>query len=226
MNQRLIGLVVGSVFGAVFVLVNAQPPLPPGSVAALQVAAVAWLAALVVLGVLAARRSARSADSPAGPAGAAESGAAPRRAMFGRWYLLVVAAEVVLLFAGFPLLRALGAPGEANVAWIALVVGVHFFALAAVWKAPSVTVPGAGLSLMGASGLRAGGNGNGATGADRQRRRLRRGAARLGDRRHRRRLFRGSPRLTPADSRAHQKPVLAPTCGEDPTRPRVPLTGG
>ncbi|MDA0567956.1 hypothetical protein LG943_27085 [Streptomonospora sp. S1-112] len=136
---RFTGVLVGSSFGTVFVLVNAHAPLPAGVGAGLRALAVACLAATVVLGVLAART--------------APPATAPGRAMFGRGYLAVVAAEALLLFGGFPVLRALGAPPAANVAWVAVVVGLHFVALAAVWRQPSVLVPGVGLTALGAAGF-------------------------------------------------------------------------
>ena len=53
--------------------------------------------------------------------------------MFGRGYWFVVAAEFIALYLG---VRVLGGPldaPEAGVAWVSLVVGVHFLALAAVF---------------------------------------------------------------------------------------------
>ncbi|GAA4939727.1 hypothetical protein GCM10023224_21590 [Streptomonospora halophila] len=149
MHRRLAGILIGCVFGAVFVFVNSGAPMGPGLVAFARAAAVLALAAAAVPAVLAARSTAadRSPDAP----GAGSAGGRP--AMFGRGYAAVVAAEAVLLFGGFPALHALGAPAEANVAWIALIVGLHFAALAAVWREASVLVPGVGLTLLGAAGF-------------------------------------------------------------------------
>ena len=66
---------------------------------------------------------------------------------------LVVIAEVVLLVVGLQVLRITGAPSEANVAWIALVVGLHFIAFAFVWREASIAVPGAIVLLLGVAGL-------------------------------------------------------------------------
>ncbi|MDT0304409.1 hypothetical protein [Streptomonospora wellingtoniae] len=148
MRQRLAGILIGCVFGAVFVFVNAGAPMGPGLVVLARAAAVLALATAAVLAVLAARKAAgRAPDAPG-----ADS-ADGRPAMFNRRYAAVVAAEVALLFGGFPALRALGAPVEANVAWIAVIVGLHFVALAAVWRELSVLVPGAGLTVLGAAGF-------------------------------------------------------------------------
>ncbi|WP_406314501.1 hypothetical protein OHA77_39585 [Streptosporangium sp. NBC_01639] len=75
------------------------------------------------------------------------------RKMFGRGYWLVVVAEVVLLFGGIAVLRAWDLPEQTNVAWIAVVVGVHFIVLAPIWKQISILVPGVILTLLGVAGL-------------------------------------------------------------------------
>ncbi|WP_200823969.1 hypothetical protein [Nonomuraea solani] len=133
------GLLVGAVFGAVFVVVNAQSPLPATVATVLRVVAVLGAATVLGLWFVTVRK-----DKP-------EEG--PRRNMFTRGYLIVVAVEAILLFGGVRVLAALGQPEQANVAWVALVVGVHFIALAPVWKDWSIAVPGGVLSLLGAVGL-------------------------------------------------------------------------
>ncbi|GAB3438495.1 hypothetical protein GCM10027570_01600 [Streptomonospora sediminis] len=171
MGQRLVGILIGSFFGAVFVFANAQPPLPQPAADALRAAAAVALVLVVVLSVLAARRSAagsRAASAaksgggakPGGSGGAAGRPGEPsgdhrpgrRPAMYNRKYAAVVAAEAVLLFGGFAVLRALEAPTQANVAWIAFIVGLHFIALAWVWQERSIAVPGIALTVLGAAG--------------------------------------------------------------------------
>lgn len=71
----------------------------------------------------------------------------------GTGYRWVVVVEFAVLFVGFQVMRLLDAPPEAGVAWVALVVGVHFLALARVWRERSVLVPGVALSALGALGL-------------------------------------------------------------------------
>jgi hypothetical protein len=138
--QRMTGLLIGAMFGAVFVFVNTHDPLSGTAVLLLRVAAGLAAAGVLALWFTAAR-------------GQRATGGAPRGAMFGRGYLAVVAAEAVLLFGGLRVLAALGAPGQANVAWVALVVGVHFVALAPIWKSWDIAVPGAVLTLLGVAGL-------------------------------------------------------------------------
>ncbi len=137
--QRITGLLVGAVFGAVFVLVNAQSPLSAVVVNLLRVSACLGAASVLTMWFFTARRE-RSAEGR-------------RRNMFGRGYLIVVAAEAILIFGGIRVLAAWGRPEQANVAWVAFVVGVHFIALAPIWKDWGIAVPGVALTLLGATGL-------------------------------------------------------------------------
>ncbi|WP_052810010.1 hypothetical protein [Streptomonospora alba] len=151
MNQRFLGVLIGSAFGAVFVFANSGAPMPPDVTLAARVAAAAALAATVLLG-LAASRGDAAADSRSRPP-AARNAAGRWRGMFKRGFAGVVFTEGVLLIGGFRAIRVFGAPPETNVAWIAVVVGLHFVALVAVWKAPSVAVPGAVLTALGVAGF-------------------------------------------------------------------------
>ncbi|WP_345571732.1 hypothetical protein [Nonomuraea rosea] len=133
------GLLIGAIFGAVFVVVNAQSPLNGLTVNLLRVAACLGAASVVAMWFAAARKG-RSAE------GAGQN-------MFGKGYLVVVAAEAILLFGGIRVLAAVESPEQANVAWVAFVVGVHFIVLAPIWQDRGIAVPGVVLSLLGAAGL-------------------------------------------------------------------------
>ncbi|MEU7855437.1 hypothetical protein [Nonomuraea sp. NPDC049141] len=133
------GLLVGAVFGAVFVVVNAQSPLNTLTANLLRVAACLAAASVVAMWIMTARKE--------------RSVGGPRRNMFGRGYLIIVAAEVILLFGGIRVLAAWERPEQTNVAWVAFVVGVHFIALAPIWKDWGIAVPGVVLTLLGAAGL-------------------------------------------------------------------------
>lgn len=137
--QRMTGLLVGAVFGAVFVVVNAQSPLNTLTVNVLRAAVCLAAASVIAMWFVAARRE--------------HTGGGPRRNMFGRGYLIVVAAEALLLFGGLRVLAAWGLPAQANVAWVAFVVGVHFIALAPIWKDRGIAVPGVVLTVLGVAGL-------------------------------------------------------------------------
>lgn len=136
MRQQFLGVLIGAAFGTVFVLVNSGPPLPAALGWVLRALAVLVLAAVVVLGLRAGGRPTLE-DRP----------------VFGPGYRVIVVGEVVLLVAGFFVLSLLDAPVQANVAWIATVVGLHFAALAAAWKTRSILVVGAVLTVLGIAGL-------------------------------------------------------------------------
>ncbi|MEW9549045.1 hypothetical protein [Nonomuraea sp. NPDC050783] len=181
------GLLIGAIFGAVFVVVNAHEPLNGVLATVLRVAACLAAAAVVALWLAAARERPAGAEEgdqasgqeggradgrasgqeggradgrASGQEGGQEGGRADGRAggraggaMYGRGYLAVVAAEAVLLFGGLRALAAWGAPEQANVAWIALVVGGHFVVLAPIWRSWDIAVPGALLAALGIAGL-------------------------------------------------------------------------
>lgn len=73
--------------------------------------------------------------------------------MFSRGYWLIVAAEVVALLAGIVVINAVFGAHELTVAWIALIVGVHFFGLGGLWKAGALHVLGAVLAVLGVAGF-------------------------------------------------------------------------
>ncbi|MFC8506819.1 hypothetical protein ACFU3J_06785 [Streptomyces sp. NPDC057411] len=137
MTKDQTGRLIGASFGLFFVQANAGA-LPTRFAAPLRGLAVAAFVALVVFG----RR--RATAAPAGEAPVSR---------FGRRYWLVVATEVVALAAGLLVIsRVLHAP-HAAVGWIAFVVGVHFFGLAAAWRRPRLHALGAALTACGAAGL-------------------------------------------------------------------------
>ncbi len=133
------GAAIGAVFGLVYVWVNAGE-VPSGMSLTLRVLGVAAFAGLVAM--LVVRRN----DTT-------EPGDRPDRDVFGRGYWTVVVAEVIALFGGLRVINgSLDAP-EASVAWVSVVVGVHFVALAAVWGNPFVRGLGVAITLCGAFGL-------------------------------------------------------------------------
>ncbi|MEU7432108.1 hypothetical protein AB0B07_14845 [Streptomyces sioyaensis] len=143
MLQRMSGVFIGAFFGTVFVVANAHAPLDPVLGSALRVLAVLTFAGLLALALRAGRRGQPAADGPE----------APRSDWFRGKFAFVVGAEVALLIGGNVALREGGAPQETGVAWVALIVGLHFLALAAVWKRRSIAVPGAALTALGMAGL-------------------------------------------------------------------------
>jgi hypothetical protein len=134
-GQRL-GSLIGAAFGLVYVEVNAGVLGAPAA-AILRVAGAGAFAA-----ILARLASTRSAPAPA-PAGG-----------FGRGYWLVVGLEALGIVAGSAVLRGLGL-AHATVAWVSVVVGVHFLALAAIWRLPLFRRLGAAIALCGSAALAA-----------------------------------------------------------------------
>ncbi|WP_203885918.1 hypothetical protein [Planotetraspora kaengkrachanensis] len=130
----------------IFVLINAADPLNAVAGGVLRVLAVLGLIGVVVMWFLGVRRVKTGRVRPV-------EGSGPAASMFTRGYWLVVVAEAVLLYGGLQVFRVLEWPEQANVAWIALVVGVHFIVLAPVWKQWSIAVPGVVLTLLGVVGL-------------------------------------------------------------------------
>jgi hypothetical protein len=140
---RFIGSTIGLVFGLVFVLVNTGE-LAPGPRLALRVAAVVVAVVLAVGTVRQLRRA--GADGEAGPG----------RGGFDRRYAAVVAAEVVALAAGLAVINGVLEAPRFAVAWVAFVVGVHFFGLARIWRLPQFTGLGVAVTALGVAGAVAG----------------------------------------------------------------------
>jgi len=138
MTRDQVGRLIGASFGFVFIQANAGS-LPMAVAAPLRTLAIAAFIGLVVFG----RR---------GGGREAGGGATPSTG-FGRRYWYVVAAEVLGVAVGLLVItRVLHTP-RATVAWIAFVVGVHFFGLAVAWRKPLLRVLGASMATCGAAGL-------------------------------------------------------------------------
>jgi hypothetical protein len=151
MSHRHIGSLVAAGFGLVYVVVNSSP-LPGTWQLVLRVlAVVAFLLVAVTV-----TRGRAAAEPPAGRASGNGSGHRAGDVVgggFGRAYWVVVAVEVVALIVGVRIVAGpLGHP-EAGVAWVSLVVGLHFFALAVVWAARVFHVLGVLVTACGAVGL-------------------------------------------------------------------------
>jgi hypothetical protein len=130
---------VGITFGAVFVLVNSA-----GLAAAwpLVIRVVGLLvAALLLVGlVLVVRRTPPTTQAPAG-------GPVSRR------YWLIVALEAAALFGGLAVVNGVLHRSAVSVAWVALVVGVHFFGLARIWRMRLYHLLGAAMTSLGLAGF-------------------------------------------------------------------------
>jgi hypothetical protein len=130
---------VAITFGTIFVVVNSGGlPAPwPVVVRGLGV----LVAALLVVGlVLAVRRG-----SPATQGTASD--------FIDRRYWLIVTLEGAALFGGLAVINLVLHQTAVPVAWVALVVGVHFFGLAWIWHMPLYHWLGAVMTILGLAGF-------------------------------------------------------------------------
>ena len=117
-----IGALIGGAFGLLFLIINTGQFSTLGRTLVIAVGVIVFvgIAVLAVRGLLRKR---------GGGGRLGESGERGRRERTSwRAYWTIVLIEAVLLFAGARLLASLGHP-ELGVAWVAVVVGTHFFAL-------------------------------------------------------------------------------------------------
>ena len=141
-----IGALIGAGFGLLFLIINTGQFSTLGRTLVITVGVLAFagIAIFAIRGLMQSRHTGRDGsgaftdddggdnDSVSARVGGdrlGESGKRDRREPpFGRAYWIIVLIEAVLLFAGTRLLASLGHP-ELGVAWVAVVVGTHFFAL-------------------------------------------------------------------------------------------------
>ncbi|MEU4388931.1 hypothetical protein [Promicromonospora sp. NPDC023805] len=150
---REIGSQIAGTFGMVFVSINSTTLAPPVRIPLLVVAGIALLA-IVLLSMRSYRQQARTASAL--PTDAAQPGgqpsAQPVGSPFGRAYWLIVGIEAVALFGGIRIITGLGFP-ELGVAWVAFVVGTHFFALARIFRLARFHALGAIVTTFGIAGF-------------------------------------------------------------------------
>jgi hypothetical protein len=142
-RQRPAGLAVGSVvaitFGTVFVLVNSAG-LPAPWPFVIRVIGLLVAALLIVGLVLVVRRGPSVTPAPASD-------------LVDRRYWLIVALEAAALFGGLAVVNGVLHRTAVSVAWVALVVGVHFFGLARIWHMPLYHWLGAAMTVLGLAGF-------------------------------------------------------------------------
>jgi hypothetical protein len=142
-KQAPSGFVIGSLvalsFGTVFILVNSGGLPDPWP---LVVRAVGLVVAVVLLAAVI--RAARTAPSVA---------QAPVAGFTHRGYWVIVALEAVALFGGLAVINGVLHRSALSVAWVALVVGVHFFGLAWIWRMPLFHGLGAAMTVLGLAGF-------------------------------------------------------------------------
>lgn len=137
MTRARMRRLIGGGFGLVYVVVNAGP-LPSPAAPVLRALAIAAFTALAI----ATRQAA-----------AEPSGNAPQAMSFSRGFWLVAAAEAAAIVAGWTVITFALQASYAAVGWISVVVGLHFFGLALVWRQPFYTWLGAAITICGVAGL-------------------------------------------------------------------------
>jgi MFS family permease len=142
-GKRTAGIVVGSMvaitFGTIFVLVNSAG-LPDSWPLVIRAVGLLVAALLIVGLVLVVRKAPRTTQEPA-------SGFVDRR------YWTIVAVKAAALFGGLFVINGVLHRTAVSIAWVALVVGMHFFGLARIWRAPSYHCLGAAMTVLGLAGF-------------------------------------------------------------------------
>jgi hypothetical protein len=140
-----LGSLIGAIFGLVYLEVNAGRLPAPGP-ALVRLAGAAAFAGLVIA-LLATRQPQHAGGGHLQPEDGADAG-------FRRGFWLIVAGEGVAIVAGSAMLTGpLGLPERGVVAWVSVVVGVHFLALGAIWRTRLFHVLGAAIAASGIAGL-------------------------------------------------------------------------
>lgn len=172
------GALIGGVFGLIFLIINSSQFSSLGRMLVIALGAIVFAGILVfaVRGLMQTRSSGAGEERPGaersgedtrevppaavrtGPADAVriESADAAKRGRreppFGRAYWIIVLIEAIALFAGARLLTSLGHP-ELGAAWVAVVVGTHFFALGRVFGLDRFHVLATVVTLCGIGGF-------------------------------------------------------------------------
>ena len=140
-----IGALIGGAFGLLFLIINTGQFSTLGRTLVIAVGVIVFvgIAVLAVRGLLRKRGGGRLGES-------GERGRRERTSWRAYWTIVLI--EAVLLFAGARLLASLGHP-ELGVAWVAVVVGTHFFALGWVFGLDRFHVLATVVTLCGIGGF-------------------------------------------------------------------------
>jgi hypothetical protein len=131
---RRLGSVISAVFGVIYIEVNAGS-LPATMMLTLRVLGAAVFLLVLIRLWLDGPQQTTPLDG--------------RGVGFGTRYWVIVALEAAGIVVGSAAMRAVGL-GSATVAWVSVVVGVHFLALAAVWRLSLFRRVGTAIALCGA----------------------------------------------------------------------------
>lgn len=138
MTPLRLSSLIGGIFGLIYVFANS------GELATTPALVLRIVGALGFVGLLILLR--RTGDDQPDPS-------AGQNPFAGRAYRLVVVSEIFAMFVGIAVVRGpLHAP-HAVIAWVSLVVGVHFLALALVWHQSFFYLLGGAIAACGVLGL-------------------------------------------------------------------------
>lgn len=135
----VVGSVVAIVFGTIFVEVNSGGLPAPWPVVVRATGLI--VAGLLVVSLLVVVRAAPVAEH------------SPAASVVGARYWLVVALEAVALFGGLVVINGVLHRPAVAVAWVALVVGIHFFGLGRIWYLSGYHWLGAAMTVLGVAGF-------------------------------------------------------------------------
>ena len=136
-RHKRISIVITTVFGFIYIMANTQ------------LLSTSEATVVRAIGILAAAALLISLPRPDRPD--------PPGVGFSREYWLIVAAEVAAGIGGLIVLNDVLGIHDASIAWISVVVGVHFFGFYVVWRLPVMVWIGAAISVCGMLGLVAAG---------------------------------------------------------------------
>lgn len=136
-SHKRISIVITTVFGFIYVMANS------GSLPATAATAIRAIGIIAAIGLLVSLPRPDVPDPPG--------------VGFSRAYWLIVAAEVAAGIGGLIVLNDMLGIHDASIAWISVVVGVHFLGFYVIWRLPVMVWIGAAISVCGALGLVAAG---------------------------------------------------------------------
>ncbi|GIL30791.1 hypothetical protein [Actinocatenispora comari] len=164
---QVVGSLIAIAFGMVFVVVNSGGLATPWPTV-VRLAGVAVAAGLLIALVVRRPRPApraREAGTRArdvGTPGSTERAGAGATFFGYRRFWVIVAIEAVALFAGLYVINGVLGHSEVAVAWVAVVVGVHFVGLGRAFRLTRFHVLGAAMTALGVAGFVLGAFGAGA----------------------------------------------------------------
>jgi hypothetical protein len=149
---QVVGSLIAIAFGTVFVVVNSGGLATPWPTV-VRLAGVAVAAVLLIALFVRRPRPGPTAPNPGTGGSTDRAGAGPATFFGYRRFWVIVAIEAAALFAGLYVINGVLGHSEVAVAWIAVVVGVHFFGLGRAFRLTRFHVLGAAMTALGVAGF-------------------------------------------------------------------------